>query len=119
MSDSRFDSWLDAAGFDPDPDAALSGRAADELANDAVDPDDLGDPWSDLVAAPSGLSDAQRGFLVESSPALGAALCSGTLLADAPFSNVPAEAIDAVDGEIIDIDEPGDEGSIGDQPHDD
>ncbi|MEL6891970.1 MAG: hypothetical protein AAFP84_10250 [Actinomycetota bacterium] len=98
-----FDAWLDAAGFDADPDALLTGRAADEVAA-AGDADDLGDPWAELITEPGALTDAQVGFVIESNPTLGAALRGGTLLADAPFAELPDDAIASADEAIIEID---------------
>ncbi|TDT14678.1 hypothetical protein BDK89_0233 [Ilumatobacter fluminis] len=102
MSDtSRVDRWLLDAGFDPDPDAALTGRAADELgaSGDSGAPD----PWAD--AAPVvGLDEGQRDYLDATSPDLSGGLPAQLLDGSDPFSGLDPDALADAD-QIIDLDD--------------
>ena len=103
MSDTnRVDRWLLEAGFDPVPDADLTGRAADELAAS----DDVGapDPWAD--AAPVvGLDPSQRDYLDATSPDLSGGLPAQLLDGSDPFAALDPDAVADADADIIDLDE--------------
>lgn len=104
MSDStRVDRWLLEAGFDPDPDAELAGRAADELA--AAGDDGVPDPWAD--AAPIvGLDAGQRHYLDATSPDLSGGLPAQLLDGSDPFADLDPDAVADADAAVDDITDP-------------
>lgn len=97
----RWDELLLAAGFDVDPDATLSGRAAAEAAADTVDNDD---PWANRPVTATGLTDDQRTYVINASPSLGAELPGQPLTGDDPFGPIDDTTLRRADDDIIDFD---------------
>ena len=98
MSEGRLDSWLDAVDFSE----LASGEPLDSDAG--ADETSVDDPWSAVEVAIDGLSVAQRAFVADSSPGLGAVLMSGTLLAEPPLPALDDEAERRAEAEVIDAD---------------
>lgn len=99
-----WDAMLLAAGFDVDPDTELVGPVAEEAPETSNVDDALADPWRDLTIAVPPLTGDQRTYLVEASPAIGAALPSQSLTGAAPFDGIDSVALDAADDDVIDFD---------------
>lgn len=97
--DDRWDDALLAAGFDVDPDHQVSGPASAEPVDESMD-----DPWRELRVDAVGLSDDQRAWIDDTSPALAGSLPPQTLTGHDPLGDVSDAAVESADDDVIPFD---------------